>query len=320
MITGVVGSSQYVVPGSGTFRTSVPGGTGGTGTVGPKWSAADGYVYWDDAAADIMSTSPFPSGTFTDRITTGLAASADYDAVTQLSYQNGFWFLPANGTTTKQIHRINSSGWTVSSASVTPGPNTVLWHAGTSQYFAFGDGGQKWSSSNGTTWSKDEVITTGNINCAATNGTLIVVMSNTGECYTSTNGTTWTSRTSSFGTTAVYRIEYVPTTRLANVSGTKGVWFATGASGTAAYSTNGTTWTQKTTGAGGNIMMSTYHMGRFFALGNASGQTLRRSDTSDPSGTWSQVSATTYNDAQNGGSSGGYLYFIDTAGEFHYAR
>lgn len=320
MITGVVGSSQYVVPGSGTFKSQTPGSTSGTGTVGPKWSAPDGYVYWDDNAADIMSTSPFPSGTFTDRITTGLGASADYDAVTQLSYENEFFFLCTNGTTTKQINRITPSTWAVSSAAVTPGPNIVIWHAATSKYAAFGDSGQLWTSTNGTTWSKDNALTTANINAAATDGTLVVAMANNGECYTSTNLTDWTSRTSSFGATAVYRIFYVPTTRLANVSGTKGVWFATGASGKAAYSTNGTTWTQKTTGASGNIMMTAYHMGRFFALGNASGQTLRRSDTPDPSGTWSQVSATAYSDAQSGGSSGGYLYFNDTAGEFHYVR
>lgn len=320
MITGVVGSSQYVIPASGTFKSQTPGGTGGTGTVGPKWSAPDGYVYWDDAQADIMSTSPFPSGTFTDRITTGLGASGDYDAVTQLSYENGFFFLCTNGTATKQIHRITASSWTVSSTSVTPGPNVVIWHAGTSKYVAFGDSGQLWTSSNGTNWNKDIEIAPGNITCAATDGTLVVAMTNGGQCYTSTNLEDWTLRTSSFGTTAIYRIVYVPTTRLANVAGTKGVWFATGASAKAAYSTNGTTWTQKTTGASGNIMMSAYHMGRFFALGNASGQTLRRSNTPDPSGTWSQVSATAYNDAQSGGSSGGYLYFNETAGKFHYVR
>jgi hypothetical protein len=320
MIPGVVGSSQYVVPGSGTFGTSVPGGTGGTGTVGPKWSAPNGYVYWDDAQADIMSASPFPSGTFEDRITTGLGASADYDEVTQLSYENGFFFLCRNGSLTKEIIRITPSTWAVTSRSVTPGANVVIWHDATSQYLAFGDSGQMWTSSSGTSWNKDIAIATSNINCAATDGNLVVAMFNNGDCYTSTDLENWTLRTSSFGTTAIYRIVYVPTTRLANVSGTKGVWFATGASAKAAYSTNGTSWTQKTTGASGNIFMAAYHMGRFFALGNASGQTLRRSNTSDPSGTWAQVSATTYNDAVSGGSSGGYLYFIDTAGEFHYAR
>ena len=318
MIPGVVGSSQYVVPASGTFGLQTPGS--GTGTVGPRWNPISGYVYWDDGQADIMSASPFPSNTFSDSITTGLGTSANYDAVSQMSYENGYIFLAGAGNLA--IYRINPNTYSVAASTGTfsAGPNQVVWFPPTSEWIAVGDSGRWWKSTDGAAWTQQTAIGAVNWNAVATDGTLLVFMSNSGTCQTSTDASTFTSRTSSFGTSAVYRIFYVNSGLQANVSGTKGVWFATGAGGLAAYSTNGTTWTQKTTGAGGNIMMSAYHMGRFFALGNASGQTLRRSDTSDPSGTWAAVSATSYSDAQSGGSSGGYLYFIETAGKFHYVR
>jgi hypothetical protein len=104
-----------------------------------------------------------------------------------------------------------------------------------------------------------------------------------------TNGTTWTTRTSSFGTTDINFIKYDPETTY---------WVASGATGTAAYSANGTTgWTQITHGLG-TAAANTINRcnGRFIiSQASASATTIRysKSASSLPTSTFTAEAAIT---------------------------
>jgi hypothetical protein len=91
------------------------------------------------------------------------------------------------------------------------------------------------------------------------NGVWVAVM-NSGYLYTATTPEgTWTSRTSSFGTTAIYDVHYANST-----------WVAGGASGKIATATNPTgTWTQRTSGFNfDNIYSIKYILGSWSIFGS----------------------------------------------------
>jgi hypothetical protein len=142
-----------------------------------------------------------------------------------------------------------------------------------------------------------------------------IVVGGGGELYTSTSTTasSWTSRTSSFGTTAMNEVAsnardlYVAvgdSGKLATSSdgitwtqrtssfgtdsifslayGLDGYWVAGGENGKVAYSTDGITWTQKTTGITGNVYALAYGNG-LWVSGNDSGAIYT---ATNPTGTW----------------------------------
>jgi len=150
---------------------------------------------------------------------------------------------------------------------------------------------------------------------------LWVAATSGGLLYTSTSTTlssAWTSRTSSFGTTAIYAVasngtnQYVAvgdtgklatspdattwtqrtssfgTTLIRNVAYGAGYWVAVGDSAKVAYSTDGVTWTQVTTGITGTVLSVQWGNG-LWVIGSSSGAIYT---ATNPTGTWTSRTST----------------------------
>jgi hypothetical protein len=129
------------------------------------------------------------------------------------------------------------------------------------------------------------------MNALDTNGTILVAAGAGAAMFTTTSTSlplTWTSRTSSFSTSNIFVVYY---------DEVNAYWMAGGQIGKTAYSTNGTTWTQVTTGApvDQSIYGIVYHMGRWVVIsegGPDAKSHLMRSNTKLPTGGWTVVSTT----------------------------
>lgn len=313
MIPGVTGSSQYVVPFSSV--KSVTYGNTSSSTAGlPPCSDGYNYVVYDYADNDLMSATPYPTSTFFDQYTTEINQSSNVN--NSFTYENGRFFLCNFGA--NHIYTFTTVGGTLTTVTATT-PRIVRWFAPMNAWVAVGSNGVVHTSTNGTTWTSRTAIVASNFNTLATDGTTLVAAGQGGNLYstTSTNpaSITWTSRTSSFGATDIRAIDYHG-----------GNWVAVGESGKIAYSTNGTSWTQKTTSVSvtKTVLGLTYHMGRWLVtvagdVGSGNGE-LARSDTSDPSGSWTVAST-----SQPGGctrifSDGRYAFWTTTNNTLKYSR
>jgi len=88
---------------------------------------------------------------------------------------------------------------------------------------------------------------------------LYVAVGDSGKLTTSTDGTTWTTRTSGFGSTAIYSVTYGD-----------GLYVAVGDSGKLTTSTDGTTWTTRTSGFGSTSILGVgYGDGLYVAVGES---------------------------------------------------
>lgn len=314
MITGVVGSSQYVVPLSSVKEVTF-GDSTSIGVVQPASNNVT-YFVWDAGLYKIMDAQPFPTSTWTDFsgiINNITSRNASF------TYENGRFFLCGAGE--NKIFSFSDISSSVHTVGLTT-PNIVRWFPPMSAWVAVGGTGRVWTSTDGTTWTSRTAPTTSNLNAMDTDGTTLVAAGASGVMFSTTStdpaSITWTSRTSSFGTTTVRSIHYSKQTTNSNK------WMATGASGTAAYSSNGTTWTQKTTGAPATQVVNglTYHMGRWVCVTTSTTNDtyLLRSDNNDPSSTWTTVSSTQTAEASRIFSDGKYILWSVTGGKLKYAR
>jgi hypothetical protein len=205
------------------------------------------------------------------------------------SYWNGYYFLPSgnNDGQWRYSTDISVAPTTVTMSVTTQRVTTMCYFA--SKYYVFNNNGVYWySSSIGGSWTSGVSGVTG-ATYADTDGTTMVVVAQSGQMASTTNGTTWTTRTSSFGTTDINFIKYDPETTY---------WVASGATGTAAYSANGTTgWTQITHGLG-TAAANTINRcnGRFIiSQASASATTIRysKSASSLPTSTFTAEAAIT---------------------------
>lgn len=315
MIPGVVGSSQYVVPLSSVKNIQYGSSSTASGAVQPAYDKND-YFVWDAGTSRIRDAKPFPTSTWTDYSGTLNSTTARNNNFT---YENGrFFFCNAGGNVIYSFSDISSS---VTTTSVT-GARMVKWFPPMNAWVCVGLVGAIYTSTNGTTWTSRTAQGTDGLQAMATDGTTLVVAGGNGVMYstTSTNpaSISWTSRTSSFGTSNILSLHY------AQQSTNTNKWMATGAAGTAAYSSNGTTWTQKATGAPATQTVAglTYHMGRWICVTVATTNTtyLLRSDTNDPSSTWTTVSSTETAEAGKIFSDGKYVLWPVSGGKLKYAR
>lgn len=313
MIPGVVGSSQYVLPLS---KISTATFAGVTATAASRF-AGDGTRYYcgDRAAGTMRTASPFPNSTYSNMSSTFTTST---DGNNQLTYENGRFF-EANSGGNSILTWVNS-GDTRTSVTVTT-PRIVRWFAPMSAWVAVGNSGAVATSTDGTTWTNRTAIsTTATLSVAATDGTTLVVAGTGGAMFstTSTNpaSISWSTRTSSFGANDIRNMAYFG-----------GNWAASGAAGNFAYSTNGTTWTQKDIGAPATstILGLVYHMGRWIAFTQGAGGGATdgygiRSNTSDPSGSWTTVTTTLTTSLSRPFSDKRYIVWNIAGGTVGYSR
>lgn len=314
MIPGVSSSSQYVVPLS-SVKDVTFGNSLSIGAVQPAYDK-NNYFVWDTGVSKIRDASPFPTSTWTDFSVVLNSTTARNN---NLTYENGrFFFCNAGGNIIYSFANISSS---ITTTSVT-GARMVRWFAPMNAWVCVGLSGAIYTSTDGTTWTSRTAQGTNGLQAMATDGTTLVVAGASGAMYSTTStdpaSISWTSRTSSFGATNIFSLHYSEQTTNSNK------WMASGALGTAAYSSDGTTWTQKATGAPATQTVAglTYHMGRWICATVATTNTtyLLRSDTNDPSSTWTTVSSTETAEASKLFSDGKYILWSADGGKLKYAR
>ena len=300
MITGIVGSSQYVIPAS-SWSTST---TIGTGTLAPLWNGVDTWIGFDEGQDDMMTASPYPVNFAASSITGWASTTATGP---RLAVENGFLFQ----TSASGIYR--STGPTVAGTQVssTTNINDLIYFQG--NYYAFGD--TDWlKSSDGITWTVQTDFTTAAIYGCAVNtaDTVMLVGGASGQVWRTTNGTAWTQITTGLGTASVPRVSFA-----------NGYFGLGGGSGLTAYSQTGaaSTWTVINTGNTGAISLLNFHMGRWVAL-SSSTETPKVSSSSDPTTmTFSAASATAVGASRGNRKASNNAYLVWTnAGVITYAR
>lgn len=145
--------------------------------------------------------------------------------------------------------------------------------------------GLKWGTA-GTTFNiKYTLSTSQNINAIASNGsTIIVAVGTAGVLYSSTDsGTTWASRTSGFGTNAIWHVAFG-----------NGLFVAVGANGTITTSTDGVTWTARTSNVSTNALYCVQYLNSLWvAVGTGANGGTGGITTSSNGTTWTKQTTPT---------------------------
>lgn len=306
MIPGITGSSQYVVPLSGTYYSSAPGGS--DGIYAPMFDGVDKWYLFARGQGDVMVSSPHPNS-FVDGSNSGWATTGSTGAKTAV--ENG-WMIVTNNTGLS-MGPVPLTGAGASGNSSLSGPfNDAIYFK--SAWYAFGDAG-RWART--TTmpsgWVSQTVFSgASDIYCVATDGNTMVVGCAAGKIFYTTNGTAWTQvTTSSFGTSNVQRLVYA-----------NGYWVAAGQAGTCGWSTTGTSgWAQVTTGSTSDGGLLTFHMGRWVVIG-AGTETPKVSADGTPNSTWSASNATAVSGGRSNrkASSNAYISWVGSTGTIFYGR
>lgn len=143
--------------------------------------------------------------------------------------------------------------------------------------------GLKWATaSSGVTWTQKagpSVFGTATLTGIAYNGSnLYAVATASGTLFTSPDLVTWTSRTSGFGSSAIYNIIYA-----------NSLWVAVGASGLISTSSDGVTWTVRTSGVSTNALYQViYANSLFVAVGDGANGGTGGVTTSSDGLTWTK--------------------------------
>lgn len=142
--------------------------------------------------------------------------------------------------------------------------------------------GLKWASA-GITWTQRLGLSSSTqFRVVSYNGSnLWVAAGQAGLLYSSSDGITWTSRTSGFGSNAIYDVKFG-----------NGLWVAVGDNGTITTSSDGITWTARTANMGTNRIQSViYDNSLWVAVGGGGGTTNTGGITYSSDGiTWTRKS------------------------------
>lgn len=324
MIAGLFGvvSSQIDVPFSTTtkitseFETAV-GGT--NSAINAAIGFGDGvYGAWADSGG---GTGPYVTKKYPGDQSTAWGISADNSGTRQrVYYLGGYWFaVSTNNAGIRYTPNINNNAMSAPPTGL--GAYTyprVGFHPGSTPGFIFGNqtGRVGWitqdiPNSTPTNYAIDTPTSLTIRGIASSGSVAVCVGQNTATSslapfiYSTTDptGANWTARTSSFGASGTIN----------EVVYGNGYFVAVGSNSKVAYSTDGTTWTQKTTGiTSTNVQSVVYHRGKFFIIGDDF--LIYRSNTSDPSGTWSSmgdISANTFGNTDRLISSEAYIVVLD---------
>jgi hypothetical protein len=316
VIPGIVGSSQYVLPFTKIGEITY-GSTSTTSRTIPPLGDGTNYMVYEHIDGDLMSAGPYPSGTYSDVYTTEMSSVNALN--NSFKKENGVFLITANVIST--IYKFTTLGGTLVAGSA-GSVRTVRWFAPMNAWVAVGTSGVLFTSTDAETWTSRSTVGAGvNLNGMATDGTILVVGGNSGAIYTTTStnpaSISWTLRTSSFGTSLIRDIDYDP----------KNDYFvACSEGGKIAYSQNGTSWTQASTGISSlkDVVGVIFHAGKWLATIQGSSATsgdgeVIRSNTSLPSGTWTRVTSQPGYQSKIA-SDGRYAFWAAEGGKLRYTR
>lgn len=200
---------------------------GGTASLPYQWVAAGG------SGALYTSTSTNLSGAWTSR-----TSSFSSTAINSVA-SNGTSLYVAVGDAGKLATSPDGITWTQRTSSFGAGDSIKEVAFGNGYWVAVGDNAKVAYSTDGTTWTQKTTGITGSVQCVEWGNGLWAIGNSTGSLYTATDPTgTWTSRTSTLGN--VFDLHYFKA---------QSIWVAgvdTGTTGAFASSTDGITWTART--------------------------------------------------------------------------
>lgn len=186
-------------------------------------------------------------------------ANLTSDPLYALAY--GASLFVAMGAGSELLTSPDGATWTSHAPTFTPNTIRKLRFLNNTLFFALGDVAVVGTSTNGTSFTDRTSAVNFSFSTqasAAAYGAGVYIVTNlTGELKSSTNGTTtWTTRTSTFGTTAINEAVFGG-----------GVFVIVGDSGKIASSTNGTSWTARTSGTSENLLGVIHDGSKFIAWG-----------------------------------------------------
>lgn len=255
------GNNIWVTVGNGYRATSVNGSS---------WTSAavtNSYYFQTSVA--------FANGIFIAASQLGVSTSTNGSSWTNqllgpaqnlsgLTYGNGTWVILNdrflnNDFLAFMISTTNGAGWQqVLTGIPYAQPTSIVF--GNGKFVAVGYGGLVATSTNGTTWTQENLGSTSDVGLIAVtyNNNKFVAVTNSGKAYSSVDGTTWTK----VGVTV---------NALYGVSFGNGVFVAVGAAGSIYTSPDALTWTRRTwTGPNTDFEDVAFGNSRFVAVGSYS--------------------------------------------------
>lgn len=253
----------------------------------PEYLPCDGAAYLKSSYPDLDGEIGF----LCDAVWTERTSSYSSYGIYGAAYGAGMYVTC--GESNKVASSPDGVTWTQRTSGLATGDiNAAIYADG--RFVVAGAGGGCAYSANGTSWTVGGAISGMTTSGLAYGAGLYVAVGNLGQLLTSPTAVTWTSRTSSFGSSAMLSVVYGA-----------GVFVATGDNGKIATSPNGITWTQRTSPFLGTetVARVLFDGGKFVAFAQASG-TISKIATSPDGITWTLVAS-----LSSSGSSGAGLAF-----------
>lgn len=182
-----------------------------------------------------------------------------------------------------------------------------IYSSTASLYILIGDSGSLYTATSlGGIWtSRTSQFGTDAIYAIHDNGSLIVAVGAAGKMSTSTNGTTWTSRTSGFGTTSIKGVVYGGTT-----------WVLSGLSdkiGTSSDPTSSVTINSSTGITAGSRFSNCTYSGTTFVIAGSTSGGGKAFESSTPAGSWTTRDLNVVSSDMNVASNSSYFGMVSRA-------
>ena len=261
--------SSYSIPITNDFKSFTLAST--TGAI----KNSTDFISWSNSSTTVPADF-FGSSVYGNTLTSSSAVGA-IDIVGQkiVAGANGA-FVSSNSasqnlnSSTLEYKKIGFDWNAVGGTDIVPYYNFISYE--NNQFIRTNNTNSASKSTDGITWTTISIpfndlsgITYGNGTYVATN--------NVGGLFTSTDLSTWTTRTSTFGSSTIFRARYA-----------NGIWVAVGAGGTIRTSSDGATWTTRTSNTTEVFYEVNYVNSNWVALG---GIICRSSDAS----TWTSANS-----------------------------
>ena len=176
-----------------------------------------------------------------------------------LSWLNNKYFLV--GDSSKIYYSTDGTSWTL--ATTIPAGNIRSVAYGGGVYVVVGQSSYIASSTDGITWTTRSSPTSSNYNSVTYGNGVFVAVGDSGKIITSTDGSSWSTATNPFhSTNNITSVATDGTNFVAVQGGGAAICYA-------AYSSNGTSWTDMSTGLGGALYGVTKGSGQWLISGNA---------------------------------------------------
>ena len=245
-----------------------------TGINVPRFIAADSTTFVIVFDKGYISTSSDPTNSYTAS-TNNVGSNVSF-----VSSCNSYWLSGAAGIKTAS----SATGvWTTRlTLSGSDEFCDAIYSTTASLYIAVGENGLLYTASDPTlTWtSRTSQFGTTTVSRIHDNGSLIVIVGESGKMATSTDGITWTLRTSGFGTSNIYGATYGGTS-----------WVFVGGDSKVGTSSDPTTSVTINTSTGITSGLNLYDIafsGTDFVIVADASRVLKAFETTSPSGAWTE--------------------------------